>query len=444
MGTEAMNQPAKCAQLARQQFGEKSNNNLHRVDSRSRAIRFCWFAALSATVINMATGCTMFSANRGSLKDYEDAKRSIENPSGFEDDVTRPEGKTAEKDSMGKAFLQKLGLQKARRRDIELARREYREGDELFESAKTLEGAQRAETFRKAAKKYQAAAKNWQSSGLEQDALMMSAESHFFAEDYYRAEEMYAKLVKEYPRNPYLDHVDTRRFEIADYWLKYDSAKHQPFVMINFVDNKRPWNDTGGHGRRVLENMRLDNPTGRISDDATMRLGVDQFEKKKYEGAADTFGDLRMTYPDSEHQFQAQFLELQALMNSYRGPKYSSVPLDEAEKRVKQIVRQFPTESRERHEDLTLAFAKIRFNKAQREWTHAEYRRLRQENGSARFYYQRVVSEYGDTPFAQEAEQRLKELEGEPDDPPQRFGPLVKLFGQSKSEQALFQSDVGQ
>lgn len=34
----------------------------------------------------------------------------------------------------------RLGLQKQRRRDIELARSEYRQGDELFESAKTLEG----------------------------------------------------------------------------------------------------------------------------------------------------------------------------------------------------------------------------------------------------------------------------------------------------------------
>lgn len=395
-------------------------------------------------LLNLVVGCSTFSARRGSLRDYEDAKRSIENPSGFEDGITRPEGKSAEKETIGKAFLQRIGLQRQRRRDIELARSEYRQGDELFESAKDLQGSERTATFRKAAKKYQSAAKNWQSSGLEQDALMMAGESQFFAEDYDHAADTYAKLVKEYPRNPYLDHLDTRRFEIADYWLKHDSAKHNPFFVVNFSDNKRPWNDTGGHGRRVLENMRLDNPTGRISDDATMRLGVDQFEKKKYEGAADTFGDLRMTYPDSEHQFQAQFLELQALMNSYRGPKYSSVPLDDAEKRVKQIAKQFPKEAGDRQEDLNLAFAKIRFHKAEREWTHAEYRRLRQENASARFYYQRVVDEYIDTPFAEDAEKRLAELEGKPDDPPQHFGPLVKLFGVSKSEQPLFQNNVGQ
>ena len=396
--------------------------------------------ALSTLFIFGSVGCTAFSPRMGSMKEYNDAKRSIENPSGYGDGVTRPEGRTAEKSTFGKGVLQKMGLQRERRKDIELARKEFREGDAMFEKAKGLQGEERAQAFRAAAKKYQSAGKNWQSSGLEQDALMAAGESLFFAEDYYRAEEMYSKLVKEYPRNRYLDQVDSRRFEIADYWLQHDNADHKPFTVVNLTDNKRPWNDTGGHGKRVLEAMRIDNPTGRVSDDATMRLAVAQYEKKKYEAAADTFADVRMTYPDSEHQFKAQYLELQSLMLSYQGPKYSPVPLDEAERRVKQIVKQFPKEAGEHQEDLNVSFAKIRFLYAEREWHGAEYRRVRGENGSARFHYNRIIKDFSDTPFAKEAEARLSELEGLPEDPPQRFGPLVKLFGQSKSEQPLIQS----
>ncbi len=427
-GTDAMTKLAKRARLA--------------LELR----RQLWLGgclALGSLFAVSGIGCSTFSPRSGSMKEYNDAKRSIENPSGYGDGITRPEGRTAEKESVGKAFLQKLGLQKQRRRDIELARKEFREGDAMFEKAKGLQGEERAQAFRAAAKKYQSAAKNWQSSGLEQDALMAAGESLFFAEDYYRAEEMYSKLVKEYPRNRYLDLVDSRRFEIADYWLKYDNADHKPFTVVNFTDTKRPWNDTGGHGTRVLENMRIDNPTGRVSDDATMRLAVAQFEKGKFEGAADTFADLRMTYPDSEHQFQAQFLELQSLMNSYQGPRYSPVPLDEADRRVKQIAKQFPKEAGERQQDLNVAYAKIRFLYAEREWFGAEYRRVRGENGSARFHYNKIISEYSDTPFAKEAEIKIAELEGLPEDPPQRFAPLVKLFGQSKSEQPLIISDPG-
>lgn len=387
----------------------------------------------------LTSGCTAFSAKRGAMADYEDAKRSIENTT-YADDLTRPEGVTAEKEAFGKRFLERIGLAAKRRRNIELARSEYAAGQELFEKAKGLEDDERRETFRQAAKKYMSAAKNWQSSALEQDALLMAGESYFFAEDFTRSEDAYARLVKEYPRNPHMDHIDTRRFEIADYWLKVDSVERKPFVMVNFTEKKLPINDTGGHGRRVLEKMRLDNPTGRVSDDATMRLAVDQFEKGKYEGAADTFSDLRTTYPDSEHQFLAQFLELQSLLNSYQGHEYSSVPLDDAEKRVKAIAKQFPREAAEKQEDLNLAYGKIRFAKAERVWYQAEWRRIRSESGAARFHYQRIIDEYSDTPFAKDAEAKLEQIKDLPDDPPQRFKPLVKLFGEPKSERPLIES----
>lgn len=424
-GTEAMTTQAKRARFA---------------SELRRHLRLSGSLALGTLLSCGSIGCAAFSPRSGSMKEYNEAKRSIENPSGYGDGITRPEGRTAEKATMSKAFLQRIGLQRERRRDIELARKEYGEGDAMFEKAKGLQGEERSEAFRAAAKKYQSAAKNWQSSGLEQDALMAAGESLFFAEDYSRAEEMYSKLVKEYPRNRYLDQVDSRRFEIADYWLKYDNADHKPFTVVNFTDGKRPLNDTGGHGKRVLEAMRIDNPTGRVSDDATMRLAVAQYEKGKFESAADTFADLRMTYPDSEHQFQAQYLELQSLMNSYQGPRYSPVPLDDAEKRIKQIVKQFPKEAGERQQDLNVSFAKIRYLYAEREWFGAEYRRVRGENGAAKFHYNKIISEFSDTPFAKEAEVKIAELEGLPEDPPQRFAPLVKVFGQSKAEQPLFNS----
>ncbi len=374
------------------------------------------------------------------MKELAEARRQIENPSGFEEDNTRPEGASAEKDAVGKKLLEKLGWVK-KRRNIELARSEYQLGEDAFEEAKLLEGDERVEAFRKAAQKYKSAAKNWQSSALEQDALVMAGDSYFFAEDFSKATDMYAKLIKEYPRTPYLDHVDKRRFEIADYWLKYDSASHRPFYMVNFTERRLPLNDTSGHGKRIIEKIRLDNPTGTVSDDATMRLACYQFEKGKWESAADTFADLRMTYPDSQHQFQAQFLELQSLLNSYEGPEYSGLPLSDAEKRVKQIVKLFPKEASEKQEEINLAWAKIRYLKAEREWEEAEFRRLREEFRAARFYYNRIIEQYSDTPFAKTAEEYLEKYKDRPDVPPQRLEFLAKMFPRPKREKPWFESN---
>jgi len=393
-----------------------------------------FLGALVASAAIVVSGCTLFSPKQGSVTDYEDARRTINNPAELEgrdyaDENYRPEGVSAEKGDSAESILTRIGLRPKKQKDIDAARAEFAAADAQFDAARELPVEQRAAAFRAAAERYKLAADNWKSSALEQDALLRAAESHFFAEDYYAAEQQYAKLIKEYPRNPYLDHIDSRRFEIADYWLKIDAAKHKPFYILNVSDKKFPWNDTGGHGKRVFEQMRLDNPTGKVSDDATMRLAVEKFRKGDYEGAADTFADLRMTYPDSEHQFNAQLLELESLVRSYQGWAYTSLPLRDAEKRVKQIVRQFPVEAEKNQQQLNQTYAKIRFLRAERVWENAERRRKAEENGSARFQYQKLLDEYSDTPFAEQAETRMEEIKDAPDDPPVRFQPIIKLFG---------------
>jgi len=382
-------------------------------------------AVVTVTALVSTSGCSSFSLFNRTDEDYQATKRAINGQ--YENGVYRPEGVAAEKDDSVKLF-DRLGLSQRARKDVDAARREYALGDQAFAQAKSLEGEKRRDAFVTAAKHFKKASDNWKSSQMEQDALLMQAESQFFAEDYYKAEQTYAKLVKEYPRNPYLDQIDSRRFEIADYWLKYHAVKPTSFATVNFTDNTRPWNDTGGHGKRVLENLRLDNPIGKLSDDATMRLAVNYFEKADYESAASTFGELRMTYPDSEHQFNAQFLELQSLLLSYLGPDYTDTPLLEAEKRVKSILRLFPTEAASKQLELREAATKIKFFMAEREWSSGQYRLRQGENLAARMYFQKILEQYPDTPFADQAKELVAELDGKPDRPPQRFKPLVKLF----------------
>lgn len=400
-------------------------------------VRSSALALLPCYMLLTLLGCSSFSPKKSFLADYDLTRKSIEEPLTEEspEGEFRPEGVSAERmEGKRKNILDQIGLQTRRRKDKPAAQADRQEADRQFETAKNLEGDEQAKAFRMAAAKYIKAAKNWRSSTLEQDSLLMAAECHFFAEDYSEAEDLYAQLLKEYPRNPYLDHIDSRRFEIADYWLKVDSVKHTPFFVANFTNKRLPLNDTGGHGKRVLEKMRLDNPTGKVSDDATMRLAMEHLENGSYEDAADTFADLRMTYPDSEHQFDAQLLEMQCLLASYQGPRYSSIPIDDAEKRLKQLLRQFPQESAEHEEDLRKALSEVRFRKAERIWTHAKYRRDRQEYGSAKFHYNHILADYDDTPFAEQAREALDEIKGKPDDPPQKFKALVWMFGAGNDE----------
>jgi outer membrane protein assembly factor BamD (BamD/ComL family) len=387
------------------------------------ALATCWLLVLS--------GCSTFAPRWNSDSEYEKSKDSINNPYG--NGIFRPEGVSAENRSQSK-FLTRLGLSNEGRRDIDAARTAFAAGDKEFNRAKELKGTERRDAFRLAAKHYKTAAANWKSSQLAQDALMMQAESLFFAEDYYKSEQTYGALVKEYPRNPYLDQIDSRRFEIADFWLKSHSANPKSFAVVNFRDNKLPWNDTGGHGKRALENVRTDHPIGKMSDDATMRLAVNYYEKEDWEMAAATFAELRMTYPDSEHLFNASFLELQSLLAAYLGPEYSDGFLIDADKRAKAIIRQFPKEAQAKQLELREATRTIEYLMAEREWASAQYRFLQGENLASRMYLQQLIDKYPDTQFAEMAKDRIKEIEGKPERPVQRFQPLVKLFGADRDK----------
>lgn len=311
-----------------------------------------------------------------------------------------------------------------------IARDKYEQGTAAYNAASELEGDARAQKFAEAAQHFVTAADRWPDSSLEQDALFMAGDCYYFADHYVEANRQYEQLIKKYPNSRHLDVVESRRFIIARYWL--DMNDKNPYLTgFNFTDPERPWFDTRGNALRVYDKIRVDDPTGKLSDDATFAAANARFQKGEWERADELYMDLVTAYPDSEHQFDAHFLGLKAKLNTYRGADYEGSSLDEAEKLIKAMRRMFPRESAEEREFLDRSFAEIRYKKAERIWKNGEYYDNRTEYGAAKFYYAIIQREYDDTPFAARAKKRTYELRNEPDAPPQYLSWLVKLFPES-------------
>ncbi len=395
---------------------------------------------LSALITCLNSGCKLFDPMIGTDEEYNRTKRQIETQPESDEDWVRPEGESAEKrKDSALPILDKL-FKWDKPKNPELAKRLYNEADLKFNEAKGLDGHPKRVAFRAAGKKYKEAGSHWRNSFLEQDALYMEGRSYFFAEDYPKAEDAFTRLVKEYPRTKYLDSTQKHRFEVAQYWVQYNQVAPASFVTLNWTDKTRPLNDTGGHGRRVLEKMRLDDPTGVLADDVTMAIANEALQRGDFESAAETYEDLRLTYPDSKHQFDAHFLELKCCIEIYQGPEYSSEPMDRAEKLIKQIFRQFPQQADSQREFLNEAYAEVRYKQGERRWMQAEYRRKRGENKAARYYLQEVAEQYADTPFGEQAKERLAELDGAPDDPTQYLEWLTRLFPDADPAKPLIDS----
>ena len=318
----------------------------------------------------------------------------------------------------------------------ELARQLYREAEETYGQAVAARGenpeaepsAEARQLFLEASDKFASAAARWPDSAMEEDALFRAGESQFFADRYVKANDFFEQLLKKYPNSRYLDLVGARRFLIAKFWLKLDSEQATYPFGLNVTDKGRPWSDTFGHAIRVYDRMRIDDPTGKLADDATLAAANAYFLKGDFVKADQYYSDLRTHFPSSEHQFMAHFLGVQAKLRGYRGPQYTGDALEQAEKLVKQIRRQFPKEMQEHQEELERAYREIRYRLAEREWIMAQFYIRQHEFGAARFYYDIIVDQYGDTPFAAKAREQVGDIAGKPPSPPQRLAWLVDLF----------------
>jgi len=368
------------------------------------------------------SGCTSLGLRDDD--EYGRARRAIESRSDGNGNFIRPEGRRAESKSTGvlESIKTSMGMD-PKPKDIEKAKTIYAQAEALFEEAKGLEGDQRAARFDAAAKKFDEAAKQWPSSYLEQDALMMAGESYFFSEHYPKASERYTKLAKEYPRNRYQDRVDRRRMEIGNFWLQFPDK----FYHLNLVDRKRPWNDTKNYGKKELEKLRLDSPTGKISDDATMVIANTAFLEERWTEALDTYNDLILTYPGSKHLFDAHLMGLQAALQSYAGPEYSQEPLEQAEKLLKNIVK-FPEESRREKESIDRAYTDLQNYRAGYEFNRAMFRYNRGEGKAARMYCENILRDFSETAYAEPTRELLTKLEGMPDTPTRYLQSLTTLF----------------
>ncbi|HYW80542.1 MAG TPA: outer membrane protein assembly factor BamD [Thermoguttaceae bacterium] len=279
-----------------------------------------------------------------------------------------------------------------------------------------------------AADKFKAAAGRWPDSPLQEDALFMKAESHFFADDYSKAQSAYEALLKKYDNSRHLDTTVKRVFRIGQYWEDmHRKEAHWP-VTPNVLDGTQPTFDTFGHALKCYELVRLHDPTGPLADDALMATANAYFAKSRFEDAAFHYDVLRDEYPDSEHQAQAHVLAVQAKLQVYQGANYDDTPLKEADEIADQALKQFRGQLADEAPRLAEARNRVVSQLAERDWTMGQYYETKEYFGAARMYYNSILEKYPRTPFAEKARERIAQIQGEPDVPPNRYKWLTDRF----------------
>jgi tetratricopeptide (TPR) repeat protein len=232
--------------------------------------------------------------------------------------------------------------------------------------------------------------------------------------------------------------VITRQFAIARYWEQYADYDPDWVVTPNFIQHSLPLFDTLGRAIKVYENIRLNDPTGPLADDAIMATANSYFRRGRYTDADYQYDLLRKEYPRSDHQFNAHVLGLQCKLRKYQGPDYDGTPLEEAELLVRQQRTQFAGElDLDQRQKLAEIDAEVRRALATREYAMAEHFDNLEEYGSAKFYYAQVVKNYPTTPLAVQARERIAALGGLPESPEPKLAWLIDYVPESPERAAV-------
>jgi len=222
--------------------------------------------------------------------------------------------------------------------------------------------------------------------------------------------------------------ASVRRFAIAQYWLELDKTDHLAMLRPNITDRSRPRFDTFGGAVKLYDQIRLEDPAGKLADDATMAAAGAYFGEEIYNRADHFYADLRKNFPSSKHQFDAHLLGMKCKIKLYQGADYNGEPLEQAETLIKRMYLQFPDRAQQEHEALQTALKGIRAKKAERLWRFAEYYAFRKEYAGARYYYQEIVKQFPQSNLSEKARKELLALGDEPDRSPDRMTWLSDAF----------------
>ena len=302
--------------------------------------------------------------------------------------------------------------------DESIARTLYTEGEALYEEKR----------YDEAAEKFESAAGRWPDTSLEENALFMLGESQFFADEYPDAKTSYETLLTKYDYTRHLDTVTKRLFAIGRYWEKLDSAGRTSPFLINLTDSSQPTFDTDGHALKAYETIQKHDPTGPLADDSVMATANAHFLKGRFEEAAYNYDLLRKEFPKSNHQLKAHQLGMESRLLMYQGPLYDGGPLDSAGDIADQTLSQFSTELRRDRDRIVQAKNRVVEERAERDWSMAQYYDHKKYYGAARYYYAAIVDDYPHTPAAEKARKRWSEIKDLPAEPPNRYRWLTGMF----------------
>ncbi len=214
----------------------------------------------------------------------------------------------------------------------------------------------------------------------------------------YEAYQAYQMVIDKYPFSERIQEVIEREYKIAEKFMS--GEKRKAFGVDLPVEN--PAIEIFG---KVVENSTY----GPLAARAQYKLGLVLKGLMRYYEAEDEFNKVVSRYPDSEWASAAKFQIASCRSSLSKGPAYDQGAAQEAKEQFEQFVKEHPDAVLSL--DAEKSISEIREKEAQANFDIARFYEKQKAFESAKVYYNDLINNYTDSPWAAQAAARLQIME---------------------------------
>lgn len=214
----------------------------------------------------------------------------------------------------------------------------------------------------------------------------------------YEAYQAYQQVIDKYPFSERIGEVNEREYKIGE---KFMAGEKRKALGVDLpVEN--PAIEIFG---KVVENSTY----GPLASKAQYKLGLVLKELLRYYEAEEEFNKVVSRYPDSEWSAPAKFQIASCRASLSKGAAYDQGAAQGAKEKFEEFVKDHPDAvlSLDAQKNISL----IREKEAEASYNIARFYEKQRAFGSAKIYYNNIIDNYTNSPWAVQAAAKLQEME---------------------------------
>jgi outer membrane assembly lipoprotein YfiO len=236
------------------------------------------------------------------------------------------------------------------------------------------------------------------SSSAREEAMNLAGQARMNQGRYWDAYDWFERQLANYPNGVFFDRALDREFTIARAFLQGRRRRAMKIFRVSARDD----------GIDILMRIAAHSPGSDLAERALLQVADYHYDRREYPEAIAVYDEFAKSHPRSGRRAYAMLRSARASLLTFRGIKWDETPLLDASVRFRVFARAYPAQAK--RENIAGILAEIRQTLAHKVFYSGTFYERTNSPRSAVFYYRKVLREYPDSQWANDARQRLDRL----------------------------------